>query len=135
MTESTLEGHTHSVECVAFVQSRIAGLLLVTASWDHDLRIFSCTTNQCLKTLQGHGGWITCLAVRPGKIVSGALDKTVQVWALDLDTITEPAAGDLAQTRRVLEHPADVTACCFVGAGVERWRCIKHRRCTCWQAW
>lgn len=52
----TLPGHDHSVSAVRFIPS--SGNLLVSASRDKTLKIWDVTTGYCVKTLEGHAGWV-----------------------------------------------------------------------------
>jgi WD40 repeat protein len=40
------------------------------------------TKFKCLKTLEGHSGWVRSVAFSPDgtKIISGSSDKTVKIW-------------------------------------------------------
>lgn len=117
-SEEVLYGHMHYVEAVKFAQCPSLGLLLVTASWDHDVRVFQCASNKCIGRLCGHGGWITCLDVRAGWLVTGALDKTLCTWRLDPAQLTHVHDSRLQRPSVQLQHDADVTACCWLAPGV-----------------
>lgn len=41
-------------------------------------------TGNCVMTLEGHSGGITCCSVFPaGYLVSGSIDETLRVWNID----------------------------------------------------
>lgn len=82
----TLLGHDHSVSAVRFIPLGAAGSssanLLVSASRDKTLRIWDATTGYCMKTLQGHAGWVR--DVYPSfdgrYLLSTGDDMTARLW-------------------------------------------------------
>eukprot|EP00892_Ulva_mutabilis_P007069 jgi/Ulvmu1/4734/UM020_0018.1 len=108
-TESILPGHMHNVESLQLVQSSALGEVLISSSWDHEVRVWSCSTHRCLRQLVGHVGWITCMVAGGGWVASGALDRTICVWQFEA-----PAAHEAC---RILQHPASVTSCCWLCQG------------------
>jgi WD40 repeat protein len=79
---STLEGHTHWVECVSVTPD---GKRAVSASHDNTLRVWDLETGQCLKTLEGHTEHVVCVSVTPDgkRAVSAGNDHTLRVWNLE----------------------------------------------------
>ncbi|KAG9304445.1 hypothetical protein G9A89_020007 [Geosiphon pyriformis] len=57
--------------------------VLVSASLDNTIKIWSTKTNRCLGTLFGHAEGVWTLAFDKLRMVSGSEDKTVKVWDLD----------------------------------------------------
>ncbi|CAG8621046.1 8724_t:CDS:2 [Ambispora gerdemannii] len=57
--------------------------ILVSASLDNTIKIWSTKTGQCLRTLFGHVEGIWGLALDKLRMVSVAQDKTVKVWDID----------------------------------------------------
>ena len=51
---------------------------------DKTVRLWDVETGACVKTLEGHGGWVTSVCFSPdGKqLASGSWDETVRVWLL-----------------------------------------------------
>lgn len=83
----TLLGHEHSVSAVRFISSGdsvspMSGNLLVSASRDNVLKIWDVTTGYCVKTIQGHTGWIrdVCPSFDGRLLLSTGDDKTARLW-------------------------------------------------------
>lgn len=108
-TEATLTGHAHNVECLQLVQSDMLGQVVVSASWDHDVRVWCCCTNECIRQLVGHTAWITCMLTAGGWVVSGGLDHSLCAWRYEDATARSPTT--------VLRHPGPVTAACWLHTG------------------
>jgi WD40 repeat protein len=88
----TLEGHSHSVNSVAFSHD---SKLLASASRDNTVKIWDTSTGSLQQTLEGHSDWVTSVAFSHDSklLASASRDKTVKIW----DTST----GSLQQTVRV----------------------------------
>lgn len=80
------------------------GKFLLSASDDYTIRVWELTTGRCMKTVQAHGHFVTCLSwgpqsnsqgadgakangdakVEPDKFVnvvaSGSVDQTIKIW-------------------------------------------------------
>jgi platelet-activating factor acetylhydrolase IB subunit alpha len=101
----TLPGHDHSVSAIRFISSGAAGNLLVSASRDRTLKIWDITTGYCVKTLNGHSGWVRDVCPSPdGRfLVSTGDDMTVRLW--DISTVE-------AETKQLLLGHEHVIECC-----------------------
>jgi platelet-activating factor acetylhydrolase IB subunit alpha len=87
----TLLGHDHSVSAVRFIPSGAGGAsstgnLLVSASRDKTLKIWDITTGFCVKTLQGHTGWVrdVCPSLDGQFLLSTGDDMTARLWNLSI---------------------------------------------------
>lgn len=94
----TLDGHTATVTAAAWATN---GKLLVTGSADKTGRVWEMPGGKCLRTLPGHDGPVTAIAVTgDGRVVTGSADKKVRIW---------PAASE-PPTHTLTGHKAAITA-------------------------
>jgi WD40 repeat protein len=75
----TYSGHKDSV--VALIVWWERGLV-ISASLDKDVRVFSLATGQCVRVLEGHTDQVWCLAGDESQdfVASGSNDNTVRLW-------------------------------------------------------
>jgi platelet-activating factor acetylhydrolase IB subunit alpha len=85
----TLPGHDHSVSAVRFVPN--SANLLVSASRDKTLKIWDVTTGFCVRTLNGHAGWVRDVyASFDGRyLLSAGDDMTARLWDISVANNTE----------------------------------------------
>lgn len=106
-TKLELRGHEHVVEVAVFTPDtanaairEMAGIpipapqdsrskdhlpsFVVTGSRDKTIRIWDCSSGQCLKTLVGHDNWIRSIVFHPNgrHLLSCSDDKTIRAWDL-----------------------------------------------------
>jgi WD40 repeat protein/tRNA A-37 threonylcarbamoyl transferase component Bud32 len=76
---STLEGHGHYIEWVAFAP---AGQVFATGSWDRTVKLWDAATGRELATLKGHGNIVVHGSFSPdGKtLATASWDGTVKLW-------------------------------------------------------
>ena len=76
---STLSGHAHCVESLAFSSD---GMLLVSGSWGNTIKLWDTQTGGIVKTFHGHTDIIFSVAISPDKttIASGSQDHTIRLW-------------------------------------------------------
>ncbi|KIX05167.1 uncharacterized protein Z518_06039 [Rhinocladiella mackenziei CBS 650.93] len=71
----TLEGHGAAVNAI-----QINGDLIVSASGDRLIKVWSARDGRLLRTLQGHQKGIACVQFDSRRIVSGSSDNTVKIY-------------------------------------------------------
>ena len=57
---------------------------LISGSVDRSIKIWSLETGECLKTLQDHRDWVTCiLIISNNRFISSSVDKTIKIWNIN----------------------------------------------------
>ena len=89
----TLTGHTQAVTAVAIHPD---GRRLVSASYDHTLKVWEVETGTELATLTGHTQAVTAVAVHPdGRLlVSASYDHTLKVWDVETQKVLFTYVGE-----------------------------------------
>lgn len=61
------------------------GQRAVSASWNQTLKVWDLKMGKEVRTLKGHSGHVTAVAVTPegGQAISASLDHTLKVWELE----------------------------------------------------
>lgn len=118
-SENVLCGHSHYVEVTKLTMCPQLGLLLITASWDHDIRVFSCTKGKCIGRFCSHQGWVTCLDVSSGWLVSGGDDGFLCTWQLHPSELTYDQDRSALQAASHIRHENGITACCWLAPGTD----------------
>ena len=78
-TVSVLEGHTSSVESVAW---SVDGSRVVTGRWDGSVRVWDVDSGETVSVLEGHTSSARSVAVSVdgSRVVAGGKDGSVRVW-------------------------------------------------------
>ncbi|XP_042221983.1 WD repeat-containing protein 86-like isoform X2 [Homarus americanus] len=142
-----LEGHTSVVSPLIFIPGHDTGIpdenglninpgdLIVTASFDNTVKVWSFDTGACLKTLKGHRKPITCMDTDPkGRILyTAGQDRCIIAWDINMGKkmkVVEDAHTGAILYLRVVNRlmytsGTDHTAKCWVREGLENTRTYK----------
>ena len=73
--------HSGSVRSIQFIENSNR---LISASQDNTIKVWDLKTGECLKTLNEHERWVTCiLTISNNQLVSSSNDKTIKIWDLE----------------------------------------------------
>ncbi|KAL5529520.1 hypothetical protein ACEPAG_5505 [Sanghuangporus baumii] len=85
---------SHVVTCLIFSHGRI-----ISASDDNSIHVYSPTTGQLIRSLEGHQGGVWALAATKDTLVSGSTDRTVRIWDLKTGRCTHVFGGHTSTVR------------------------------------
>ncbi|KAI5122220.1 hypothetical protein M0805_002709 [Coniferiporia weirii] len=85
---------SHVVTCLIFSHGRI-----ISASDDNSIHVYSPTTGQLIRSLDGHQGGVWALAATKDTLVSGSTDRTVRIWDLKTGNCTHVFGGHTSTVR------------------------------------
>lgn len=104
--ETTLTGHTHVVECVAFS----GGQRLVSGSFDSTAKVWNLATGQVISTLTGHVGRVMSVAFDHAgtRVVTGGEDHTVRIWDAQSGALLQTLAGHEGPINCAVFSPNDL---------------------------
>lgn len=104
----TLTGHDHSVSAVRFIPAKSKSTtLLVSASGDKTLRVWDIAAGYCVRTLQGHTGWVrdVCPSLDGRFLLSAGSDQTARLWDI--------SAADTDNKLVLAGHENGIRCCAF----------------------
>mmetsp|Transcript_71299 Transcript_71299/g.127088 ORF Transcript_71299/g.127088 Transcript_71299/m.127088 type:complete len:454 (+) Transcript_71299:31-1392(+) len=85
---------------------------ILSGSDDATLRLWSWDAAECVSTLAGHAGEVTCVSVAwfAERALSGSVDKTLKLWNLSNATCTHTLHGHTSQVTCVALEPTALRA-------------------------
>ncbi|XP_041360731.1 DDB1- and CUL4-associated factor 13-like [Gigantopelta aegis] len=96
----SLDGHRDGVHRLCKHPTSLS--LLLSGACDGEIRVWNLTKHTCLKSIQGHDGFVQGLCTHPsGKyFFSCGTDKTIKQWSMDVDgsVMDEPVNTILGKT-------------------------------------
>ncbi|KAI8074950.1 quinon protein alcohol dehydrogenase-like superfamily [Gongronella butleri] len=84
------QAHTDSILAVAFCDAQN---ILMTASKDKSIKMWSLADGQHIRSLTGHTRAVTSLQFDDAKIVSGSMDHTLKIWNLHTGSLIRTLEG------------------------------------------
>ncbi|KAF9246371.1 WD40-repeat-containing domain protein [Melanogaster broomeanus] len=95
----TLTGHDHAVSSARFMPG---DQFIVSASWDHSIRIFDVAAGHLVRTITGHTDWVRHVVPSDdGRLLASASkDQTARLW--------DPLTGELKMELRGHDHQVEV---------------------------
>lgn len=81
-------------------------LIYAGGSWDNSLKVISVTRGRCVASITKHLGIITCVALDNcgSYIVTGSIDCTCIVWALNSSSNSPSAAASISPNHSSAHH-------------------------------
>jgi WD40 repeat protein len=74
--ERTFLGHTDRVMCVGHVQETVA----FSGGNDKIIKVWDIRTGECVRNMEGHTEFVSCIDTATDLVISGAYDGTVRIW-------------------------------------------------------
>ncbi|KAH0830716.1 WD40-repeat-containing domain protein [Lanmaoa asiatica] len=95
----TLTGHDHAVSSARFLPG---DQFIVSASWDHSIRIFDVASAHLVRTIIGHTDWVRYVVPSDdGRLLASASkDQTARLW--------DPLTGEQKMELRGHDHQVEV---------------------------
>ena len=102
--EKTLEGHSDSVNSVAYSPD---GQTLASGSNDETIKVWNVKTGNLLQTLKGHSELVYSVAYSPDgqTLASGSYDNTIKLWDINTGNLLQTLTGHSDWVRSVAYSP------------------------------
>lgn len=125
---TTLEGHTGKVTCLAVICTG----KLYSGSDDSTIKVWNCSTNKLITTLDEHTDTILCFKIHFGKLYSASKDTTVNVWSCVDDSLIASLRGHTCAVDCLSIHPEGML---YSGSGygdsvIKVWNCSNNKLIT-----
>ncbi|KAK6429893.1 hypothetical protein LTR95_013958 [Oleoguttula sp. CCFEE 5521] len=117
----TLEGHSDSVESVAFSHDSNR---LASASLDRTVKIWNASSGACLQTLEGHNDSVLLLAFSydSNRLASASCDRTIRIWDANDGACLQTLEGHSGPVESVaFSHDSDRLASASYDGTVKIW--------------
>jgi len=75
-----LWGHTDEVTCLSISRSDPKSLFVVSGSKDNQVRLWDCSTGECVQVYEDHESEIICVQFVQHKIISASKDGEIKLW-------------------------------------------------------
>ncbi|KAL0946467.1 hypothetical protein HGRIS_012686 [Hohenbuehelia grisea] len=112
----SFSAHGHAVvTCLIFSHGRI-----ISASDDSSINVYSPSTGELVRTLEGHHGGVWALAATKDILVSGSTDRTVRIWDLSTGVCTHVFGGHTSTVRCLAIVKPEIIDVEHEGGGITR---------------
>jgi len=121
--ETTLRGHTNSVQCVTFDNT---GNIMASCSADLTIKLwnFHSASKECMKTLKGHEHNVSWVTFTPSgdHIFSCSRDKSIKKWDVSTGYCIQTIEGHDEWVRRVIVNDeGTMLASCSIDQTIRTW--------------
>jgi len=78
----------------------------VSGSRDNTIKLWSIQNNRCIRTMNGHTKWVTCIDYihRTKKIITGSKDKCLKIWNLESGQCEQTLIGHKQSIEKVIVY-------------------------------
>lgn len=56
------------------------GTLLLTVADDKSMKVWNLSSGRCVKSIEAHSHFVSCIAVSGGLVGTGSVDEEVKIW-------------------------------------------------------
>jgi WD40 repeat protein len=118
-----MTGHAGPINALAVPAPARDGARAVSGGADGDVRVWNADTGACLRTLSGHKGSVTGVALlQEGLLVSVSMDRTVRVWDADVGSCERTLTGHRHWVNAVLVLADNVVVTASSDRTLRFWR-------------